>query len=321
MPNHLVGLLLLLLCFRYHHYCKAWVPDKSAQALPPSYVENMRDVLHEELQNHRFGFIIGAPHSGTTLIKLLMGQHQNVSNIVNKNIRNNEAQFFQTVYPPHVGLNHNWSYTPEMHLTELSTPYNTIESRDQLYAEWRRYWNVSKPVLIEKSPRHMLMTRLLQHWFTAERTFFVVVLRHPLATMKEMWTFRKIFNFSDCGENAIIHWLKIQRQLFEDMAQLHNVVLFHYEHFALGQSQEYFTRVMAQLDLPGSVPVPTVRPYQIRRPSREYRGAVSRPPLVHQQLVYDWIIRYGHEARRMPAQCAHVVARYLKTRWPSMGTV
>jgi hypothetical protein len=56
----------------------------------------------------------------------------------------------------------------------------------------------------------MLMTRLLQHWFIAEQTFFVAVLRHPLATMREMWENTKRYNFvADCGEGAIKHWLLI----------------------------------------------------------------------------------------------------------------
>ena len=50
----------------------------------------------------------------------------------------------------------------------------------KVYGEWRRYWNVSRSVLVEKSPRHMLMTRLLQHWFTPLRTHFLIVLRHPV---------------------------------------------------------------------------------------------------------------------------------------------
>ena len=50
-----------------------------------------------------------------------------------------------------------------------------------MYAEWRRYWDVSKPILVEKSPRHIIMTRLLQHWFGADQTFFIVIMRHPLA--------------------------------------------------------------------------------------------------------------------------------------------
>ena len=37
-------------------------------------------------------------------------------------------------------------------------------------------------MLVDKSPRNMLMMRLLQHWFGPDHTFFIVVLRHPLGS-------------------------------------------------------------------------------------------------------------------------------------------
>ena len=70
------------------------------------------------------------------------------------------GQQFQSVYPYQTGDN-NWAHNPNMRLDD-SAPVATAACRDQLYAEWRPYWDVSKPVLVEKSPRHILMTRLLQ---------------------------------------------------------------------------------------------------------------------------------------------------------------
>ena len=90
----------------------------------------------------------------------------------------------QKVYPIRDERHALWGYAKDMHLNEISG-YATEANRIKLYAEWRRYWQPSKPVLVEKSPRHMLMTRLLQWYFTPERTRFVVVLRHPIATVRE----------------------------------------------------------------------------------------------------------------------------------------
>ena len=53
--------------------------------------------------------------------------------------------------------------------------------------QWRQYWHTEQRVLLEKSPRHALMTRLLQYYYGAERTSFLVLLRHPLATMRAIW--------------------------------------------------------------------------------------------------------------------------------------
>ena len=107
--------------------------------------------------------------------------------------------------------------------------------------QWRRYWDVSKPILVEKSPRHALMTRLLQHWFTPERSFFVVMLRHPLATMKHIWERQDLVTSSrfaeDCGETALQHWLLVHAILLDDLRALRNVAVVQYERFAMGDTQ------------------------------------------------------------------------------------
>ena len=92
------------------------------------------------------------------------------------------GQFAQSVYPSSSGKNP--AFRTGMRLLDNSS-YATTAARDQLYAEWRRLWQPhNHTILIEKSPRHSLMTRLLQYWFTPERTYFVVMLRHPLGTMR-----------------------------------------------------------------------------------------------------------------------------------------
>ena len=41
--------------------------------------------------NDRFGFIVGSPRSGTSITKLLLDQHPNVSSIYNRDIYENEG--------------------------------------------------------------------------------------------------------------------------------------------------------------------------------------------------------------------------------------
>ena len=99
------------------------------------------------------------------------------------------------------------------------------------------------------------MTRLLQYVFTPERSFFVVVLRHPYATMHDMWEkadeyqFDDVYlyckrenivsfcRFGDCGEAALKHWLLITTAMFFDLKHIKNKVVFHYERFVQGDSQ------------------------------------------------------------------------------------
>ena len=153
------------------------------------------------------------------------------------------GQFFQTVYPAHhrTAENYNWAWFDNMHLNETSE-YATDNHRMRLYHEWRPHWNVSRPILMEKSPRHALMTRLLQHWFTPERSYFIVLLRHPLATLRLAWEDNntKLGIVLDCGDKAIQHWLHIVETLFSDLNHLRNVILVQFERLALGDTQGNF---------------------------------------------------------------------------------
>ena len=145
----------------------------------------------------------------------------------------------QTVYPYARGRLADWGDGKDMRLTEQHHIYATKDASLQVYAEWRQFWNVSKPVLVEKSPRHMLMTRLLLHWFTPERTSFLVILRHPLATMHYKWEAENQRFAVDCCEKEIRHWLKCHKALFEDVPPLRNVTVVQFEWLAAEKSQGF----------------------------------------------------------------------------------
>ena len=103
-------------------------------------------------------------------------------------------------------MTHTWADAADMHLNETS-PQATLYHRDRLFSGWHAQFNMSKPYLLEKSPRHCIITRLLQYYFTPSRTFFVAVIKHPLATMRDLWERRQpdTWHFADCGEKAIVH--------------------------------------------------------------------------------------------------------------------
>ena len=66
---------------------------------------------------------------------------------------------------------------PRSHLTEdspLATPGNAARLAEQ----WAPYWDLSRPVLVEKSPPNLVMTRFLQALYP--HASFVVIVRHPV---------------------------------------------------------------------------------------------------------------------------------------------
>src|ERR1039457_3081490 len=64
---------------------------------------------------------------------------------------------------------------PDAHMTEAH-PLATDVSRRTLASEWGRYWDLDRPVLIEKSPPNMIKMRFLQALFP--HAHFVVMVRH-----------------------------------------------------------------------------------------------------------------------------------------------
>ena len=85
------------------------------------------------------------------------------------------------------------------------------------------------------------MTRLLQHWFHADQTVFIVVLRNPYAGFPELWFHEELYSAvpfcDDCGERALKHWLYVHETLFEDLKYIKHRVVMQFERFALGDTQ------------------------------------------------------------------------------------
>lgn len=74
--------------------------------------------------------------------------------------------------------------------------------------------------------------RFLQGIFTAERSYFLMTLRHPLGTahfryIKARYRGRVV----DCGEKFILHWLKIYETAVRDATFVSNIGVIQLEEF------------------------------------------------------------------------------------------
>jgi hypothetical protein len=142
-----------------------------------------------EPANHRLVFVAGLHRSGTTPLAKVLADHPQVSGFSGTPAREDEGQHLQSVYPPAkvYGGAGRFARKPAAHLTETS-PLVNDESRERLLQAWRPHWDLTKPVLVEKSPPNLVMTRFLQALYP--EASMVVVIRHPvvvsLSTKK--WT-------------------------------------------------------------------------------------------------------------------------------------
>ena len=191
------------------------------------------------MTEHRHVFVGGLHRSGTTLFARCLAQHPQAAGFSGTDATEDEGQHLQSVYPPgnvHGGPG-KFGFDKSAHLTETS-PLVSDASRRRLDAEWALHWDMSKPVLIEKSPPNLIRTRFLQALYPDARQ--IIVMRHPIAvacaTQKWSWS---------SYTSLVEHWLVCHELLVSDARHLPSVLVIRYEDFVadpdetLAEAQRY----------------------------------------------------------------------------------
>ncbi len=173
---------------------------------------------------HRMVFVAGLHRSGTSPTARLLSAHPQVSGITASGATEDEGQHLQDVYPAArtFGGAGKFAFSPASHLTEAS-PLATPANADRLFASWAPYWDLTRPVLVEKSPPNLVMTRFLQALYPDAR--FVVVVRHPVvvALSTSKWS-----GFTPL-RTLVEHWVTAHEIFLADAAHLRRVHVVTYE--------------------------------------------------------------------------------------------
>ncbi len=201
---------------------------------------------------HQLVFVGGVHRSGTTALARLLAAHPQVSGFAHTGKTEDEGQHLQDVYPPariHGGAG-RFAFSPKAHLTEassLATPANA----DRLFDGWSRYWDLACPVLVEKSPPNVVMTRFLQALFPQSRQ--VIVVRHPVvvALSTSRWAKRTPL------VRLIEHWLAAYETFLADSPHLRAVHVVRYEHL-IAEPERTLAELGGFLELDGPVPAATL---------------------------------------------------------------
>jgi hypothetical protein len=172
---------------------------------------------------HTHLFIGGLHRSGTSLVHRLMSAHPSVSGFSDTGVPEDEGQHLQNLYSSakaHGGPG-RFAFDETAHLTESN--HALVETcKTRLWPLWAPHWDLSKPVLIEKSPPNLIRARFLQAVFPNSK--FIFVIRHPLAVSAatQKWSKQPI-------TELIQHWVRAHQILMNDLPQIKSWAWVRYE--------------------------------------------------------------------------------------------
>jgi hypothetical protein len=173
--------------------------------------------------SHRLLLICGLHRSGTTLLHDMLSTSSEISGFRDTGVYGGEGQHVQTVYPieDEFGGAGRMGFRPDIHLTE-SAPLVSTANREALFEQWSHYWDLSRPVLVEKTPANLLRSRFLQALYPTAH--FVLITRHPVATVlaTQKWCHTSLYALFE-------HWLDCHEIFDADRPHLNKALHITYE--------------------------------------------------------------------------------------------
>jgi hypothetical protein len=242
------------------------------------------------VEKHQLVFLAGLHRSGTTLLARLLAAHPEVSGFSDTGVPADEGQHLQTIYPAakEYGGPGRFGFAPESHLTEAS-PLATEESARALFAEWSQHWDLSRHVLVEKSPPNLLKTRFLQALFPGSA--FVVIVRHPIPVSIPTARWRGTRRY----DRMFAHWLRCHALFAADRERLDRVHVLTYEQLVRDPAG-VVSRIFEFLELDPIPPGEPVEPGANERYFGQWRE-LKRDPRMRAYL--DLVsLRYERRVRR-----------------------
>lgn len=158
-------------------------------------------------------FVIGVHRSGTSALKKWLQSHDEISGHINTGKPEDEGMFLQEqAYNSGLEFPGLFACRKSCWLTEKDV---TPAIAKHLRESWEAHWDLSKPVLLEKSPPHITKTRFLHKIFPDSK--FLVVKRNPLAVLHSTMKMQKDWNGVIPEEVILSNWCNAYNILMEDM--------------------------------------------------------------------------------------------------------
>jgi len=145
----------------------------------PKYGEYSSIILKNNFvikkNNHKFLFILSPPYCGSTLLTELISSSGSVS--VNNPFGTKEGQKLPTVRKTMFDHNRRW---------DIKLDFDWVDIKK----EWMKYWNLSYPILLDKSPPNIIRTKSIIKTF--HPSYFIIFHRNPYAMCESLIRRHKI---------------------------------------------------------------------------------------------------------------------------------
>jgi hypothetical protein len=176
-----------------------------------------------DLSGKQFLFIGGLHRSGTSILHRLFCEHPVASGFYRTGVAEDEGQHLQTIFKTaqEYGGAGEYAFHPDAHLTESSSLIMQ-SNKELLLRQWCAYYDLSKTLLLEKSPPNLIRSRFLREMVPAAR--FVFIVRHPAAVSlaTEKWTENTI-------DERLLHWHTAYSIMLEDIDSMDDCMIIRYE--------------------------------------------------------------------------------------------
>ena len=165
-------------------------------------------------KEHQYLFILSPPFCGSTLLNQLISSSANVS--CNNNIGTREGQTLPEVRNIMFD-NNRWD-------DNLSLPWEKIKT------VWRKYWDLSKPILLDKSIPNIMRTKDIKEAFNP--ISFICMVRNPYAQCEGI--IRRNEKSAEFAAKFALKCLQYQKSNIESEK---NLLFFTYEELCEDRNQ------------------------------------------------------------------------------------
>jgi hypothetical protein len=235
---------------------------------------------------HRFIFVGGVHRSGTSYTARAIAANPAISRFRRTGVQEDEGEHLQSAYPDswdHGGMG-RFAFSPAMHLTEES-PLVNDRSRQVLWEEWSPLWDLSRPVLLEKSPPNLLKMRFLQALFPNSSQ--VLVVRHPVSVVLSSLKWRTSLNGLFTAHRIIDHWLAANEIAMADAGRIERLHILRYEDL-IADAEREMARLSDSLGLTDDFPSEQLDATRNERNFDDWRALASGSG---RRAYFRWIER------------------------------